>query len=238
MRRTEGDGQVERAIIGPIGGGPIEDGAPETIGVDTICLGHGLTPSVQLARQAGCEHRYDSDQRAYLPVRDAWLQTTLPGLFVVGDGAGIGGKDVAQWEGRLAALAAASQLNRSVAPDRVNAVRRDLARQRRFAAVLIDLFPASAHLSDLLTDDTVLCRCEEITVGEIRRVVAEGAETLNAVRMVTRAGMGRCQGRMCGGPVTELLARELGQPVETLGQVTPRPPVVPVPLEGLLEEEA
>ena len=171
-------------------------------------------------------------------MRDEWLQSTQPGLFVVGDGAGIGGKDVAQWEGRLAALAAAGQLTRSVAADRIAAVRRELARQRRFAAVLIDLFPASAHLGDLLTDDTVLCRCEEITVGEIRRVVAEGAETLNAVRMVTRAGMGRCQGRMCGGPVAELLARELGQPVEALGQVTPRPPVVPVPLEGLLEEEA
>jgi D-hydroxyproline dehydrogenase subunit alpha len=171
-------------------------------------------------------------------VRDEWLQTTQNGMFVAGDGAGIGGKEVALWEGRLAALAAANQLKRSVAPDRVAAVRRELGRQRRFAVVLLDLFPASAHLCDLLTDDTVLCRCEEITVGEIRRVVAEGAETLNAVRMVTRAGMGRCQGRMCGEPVAELIARTLGQPVEALGQVTPRPPVVPVPLEGLLEEEA
>jgi D-hydroxyproline dehydrogenase subunit alpha len=231
LRRAEGDGRVERAVIGPRG-----DGTLETLAVDTICLGHGLTPSVQLARQAGCEHRYDPDQRAYLPVRDESLQSTLPGLFVVGDGAGSGGKDVAQWEGRLAALAAADQMKRRVAPERVAAVRRELARQQRFAAVLTDLFPASAHLGDLLTDDTVLCRCEEITVGEIRQVVAEGAETLNAVRMVTRAGMGRCQGRMCGGPVAELLARMLSQPVEALGQVTPRPPVIPVPLDGLLEE--
>lgn len=231
VRRAEGDGQVERAVIGPV-----EGGAPKTLAVDTICLGHGFTPSVQLARQAGCEHHYDPDQRAYLPVRDGWLQTTQEGIFVAGDGAGIGGKDVAQWEGRLAALAAAIQLKRSVAPDRIAVVQRELARQRRFAAVLTDLFPASVHLGDLLTDDTVLCRCEEITVGEIRRAVEEGAETLNAVRMVTRAGMGWCQGRMCGGPVSELLARTLGQPVEALGQVTPRPPVVPVPLEGLLDE--
>lgn len=233
VRRADGAVRVECAVIGPI-----EGDALETVPVDTICLGHGFTPSVQLARQAGCEHCYDPGLRAYVPLRDEWLQTTLPGLFVAGDGAGIGGKDVAQWEGRLAALAAAGQLNRRVGSERVAVVCRELARQRRFAAVLTDLFPASAHLGDLLTDDTVLCRCEEITVGEIRRVVAEGAETLNAVRMVTRAGMGRCQGRMCGGPVAELLARELGQPVEALGQVTPRPPVVPVPLEGLLEEEA
>lgn len=231
IRRAEGDGQVVRAVIGPVSGG-----AAETLDVDTICLGHGFTPSVQLARQAGCEHRYDPGQRAYLPVRDEWLQTTQEGIFVAGDAAGIGGKDVALWEGRLAALAAARQLGRAVPPDRLAAARRELARQRRFAAVLLDLFPASAHLGDLLTDDTVLCRCEEITVAEVRRAVAEGAETLNAVRMVTRAGMGRCQGRMCGGPVSELIARELGRPVEALGQVTPRPPVAPVPLEGLLEE--
>lgn len=231
VRRAEGDGRVERAVIGPVRGYE-----RDILPVDTICLGHGFTPSVQLARQAGCEHRYDPGQRAYLPVRNEWLQTTQPGIFVAGDAAGIGGKDVAQWEGRLAALAAARQLGRAIPDGRAEAVRRELARQRRFAAVLLDLFPASAHLGDLLTDDTVLCRCEEITVGEIRRAIADGAETLNAVRMVTRAGMGRCQGRMCGGPVSDLIARELGRPVEALGQVTPRPPVVPVPLEGLLED--
>ncbi len=232
VRRAEGDGQVERAVIGPVHGE-----ATQTVEVDAICLGHGLTPSVQLARQAGCEHRYDSQQRTYLPVRDEGLQTTLPGLYVAGDGAGIGGKDVAQWEGRLAALGAARQLGRTPSPERVALVQRELARQRRFAATLLAMFPYSADLGILLTDETVLCRCEEITVGEIRRVVEEGATTLNAVRMVTRAGMGRCQGRMCGGPVLDLLARELNQPPEVLGQVYPRPPVVPVPLEGLLEEE-
>jgi NAD(P)H-nitrite reductase large subunit len=124
-----------------------------------------------------------------------------------------------------------------VVPERVRALRQGLERQRRFAAVLDALFPLSAHLADLLTDDTVLCRCEEITVSEVRRAVAEGATTVSAVRMLTRAGMGRCQGRMCGAVVTELLARELGRPVEAAGQATPRPPVVPIPLGGLIDDE-
>ena len=231
VRGAEGAGQVERAVFGPVQGT-----TTETVAVDTICLGHGFTPSVQLARQAGCHHRYDPQQRVYLPVRDAELQTTLPGILVAGDGAGIGGKDVALWEGRLAALGAARHLGRTVSPDRVSAVQHELSHQRRLAAALLVMFPPSAHLGSLLTDDTVLCRCEEITVGEIRQAVREGASTLNAVRMVTRAGMGRCQGRMCGGPVLELLARELNQAADALGQVTPRAPVVPIPLEGLLEE--
>jgi NADPH-dependent 2,4-dienoyl-CoA reductase/sulfur reductase-like enzyme len=205
------------------------------VSVDTICLGHGFTPAVQLSRLAGCEHHYHPVQRAYVPVRDAQLQTTLAGLFVAGDGAGIGGKDVARLEGRLAALSAAQALGRLVDPSRIVALERELGRQRRFVAVLDALFPLSPHLTDLLTDDTVLCRCEEITVGQVRQVVAAGATTVSAVRMLTRAGMGRCQGRMCGPAVAELLAQELGRPVEKVGQASPRPPVVPIPLDGLLD---
>ena len=237
VRRAEGQGCVERAVIGPVADSSA--GAPaETVAVDTICLGHGFTPAVQLSRLAGCEHHYQPLQRAYVPRRDEWLQTTLAGLFVAGDGAGIGGKDVARLEGRLAALGAARALGREVPSGQVAALRRKLGRQRRFAAVLDALFPLSAHLADLLTDDTLLCRCEEITVGLVRQAIAEGATTVSALRMLTRAGMGRCQGRMCGPPVAELLARELDQPVEAVGQATPRPPVVPIPLAGLLDDEA
>jgi bacterioferritin-associated ferredoxin len=180
-------------------------------------------------------HRYQPELRAHIPVRDEWLQTTLEGLFVTGDGAGIGGKDVAILEGRLAALGVARNLRQTVPSARVSAVNRALARQRRFAAVLEALFPFSSHTIDLLTDDTVVCRCEEVFMADIRRVIKEGATTVNAVRMLTRAGMGRCQGRMCGSSVAELLARELGQPVRAVGQATPRPPVIPVPLGGLIE---
>jgi bacterioferritin-associated ferredoxin len=193
-------------------------------------------PAVQLSRLAGCAHRYQPVQRAYVPVRDEGLQTTLDGIYVAGDGAGIGGKDVARWEGRLAALGAAQRLGWEVDRGKVAEAQQALARQRRFSAVLDALFPTSAHLIELLTDDTILCRCEEITVGDIRRAIREGATTVSAIRMLTRAGMGRCQGRMCGSSVADLLARNLDQPVEAAGQSTPRPPIVPVPLGGLTEE--
>jgi NADPH-dependent 2,4-dienoyl-CoA reductase/sulfur reductase-like enzyme len=234
--RAEGEGQVERAVIGPVPNADRESPA-ETVPVDTICLGFGFTPAIQLSRLAGCEHTYRPEQRIYTPVRDEGLQTTLPGLFVAGDGARIGGKDVARLEGQLAALGAARSLGQNIAPGRIADVEQALARQRRFAGVLDALFPYATHLADLLTDDTILCRCEEITVGEVRRAIAEGATTVAAVRMITRAGMGRCQGRMCGSSVAELVAQELGRPVEAAGLPTPRPPVVPIPLDGLIDDE-
>lgn len=231
--RAEGDRQVERVVVGPVDGS-----RSETVLADTICLGHGFTPAVQLSRLAGCEHHYRPDQAAFVPLRDEWLQTTRSGLFVVGDGAGIGGKDVALLEGKLAAMGAALQLGRDVPPSRISTLKRDLSRQRRFAAVLDALFPFSARLGNLLTDDTVLCRCEEVTVGEIRRAIDERATTVSAVRMLTRAGMGRCQGRMCGGPLAELIARQTAQAVEAVGIAAPRPPIMPVELEGMLEVES
>jgi NADPH-dependent 2,4-dienoyl-CoA reductase/sulfur reductase-like enzyme len=230
--RAEGDGQLEEVTIGPLDGS-----RPEIVVADTLCLGHGFVPGIQLSRLAGCEHQYRPEQAAYVPVRNEWLETTLAGVFVAGDGAGIGGKDVALLEGQLAAVRATRRLGREADPDKVSNLRRDLARQRRFAAVLDDLFPLSSNLGNLLTDDTVLCRCEEVTVGDVRRAIGEGASTVSAIRMLTRAGMGRCQGRMCGAPVAELLARQLDQPVASVGQATPRPPVVPIPLQGMLEAD-
>lgn len=229
--RAEGDGQVEQAVIGPADGG-----SSETLAVDTICLGHGFVPAVQLPAQAGCELQYRSEAGCHVPRRDEWLQTSLPGLFVAGDGAGIGGKDVALWEGRLAAMAAAAQVGHAVDATQIETARREVRRQKRFADVLETLFPFPPGQWDLITDDTVLCRCEEITLGEVRQVLADGATTPTAVKSLTRAGMGRCQGRMCYGAVANVVAQQTGQPLETVGTLTPRPPVVPVPLEGLLEE--
>jgi NADPH-dependent 2,4-dienoyl-CoA reductase/sulfur reductase-like enzyme len=229
--RAEGDGRLEQAVIGAVNGG-----ARETIAVDTLCLGFGFVPATQLPAQAGCELEYRTESGSYVPRRDQWLQTSLPGLFVAGDGAGIGGKDTALWEGRLAAMAAAAQLGLTVPGERIETARRERLRQKRFAAVLDTLFPFPPALWDLMTDDTILCRCEEITLGEVRQVVADGATTPTAVKGLTRAGMGRCQGRMCFGTVAQVIARETGRPVDSMRPSTPRPPVLPVPLEGLTEE--
>lgn len=231
--RAEGNGQVEQAVITPLAGGK-----PETIPVDLVCLGYGFTPAIQLSWQAGCEHQYRPECGGYVPLRDEWLQTTLPGVFVAGDGAGIGGKDVALLEGRLAALGAASRLGRQPETRLVASLRRDLAHQRRFASLLSQLFPFQEGLLDLMTDDTILCRCEEVTLKEIRQAIANGATTVNAVKALTRAGMGRCQGRMCAQSIAAAIARQTSQTIEKVGYFYPHAPVVPIPLAGLIDQNS
>ncbi len=229
--QAQGQGRLEKVYSGPPGGPENKEYA-----VDTVCLGYGFTPAVQLSRLAGADHAYDPSLGCHIPIRDAWLQTSLPGLFVAGDGAAIGGKDTALAEGRLALLGAARYLRMGSYKDRAHRAKRELAKQRRFADLLSRLYPFPPALWDRLTDETILCRCEEVTLGQIRQVISEGANTVSAVRVLTRAGMGNCQGRMCGGSLAAVLSRELGLDPQILKPATPRPPIIPITLDEMLEE--
>jgi NAD(P)H-nitrite reductase large subunit len=104
---------------------------------------------------------------------------------------------------------------------------------------LVELFTPGAGLYGLARDDTVVCRCEEITLGEIRQAVAEGATSANEVKDLTRTGMGNCQGRICGELVARIIAAEMRSHVadehaiEAAGIFTARSPIHPLPLAAL-----
>ena len=83
--------------------------------------------------------------------------------------------------------------------------------------------------------DTIICRCEEITYGEILDAIACGATDVDAVKRMTRAGMGLCQGKSCGRLVRAMLSRELKTPVSEIRPSTQRIPVRPVPARALAE---
>lgn len=229
---AQGIDRVESATYGRLDGL-----SSQTIPVDTICLGYGFVPAVQLSRQAGCTHTYDAQLWGWVPFRDEWLQTTVSGIFAAGDGTGIGGKDTALIEGQLAALGVARILGKKISPAHVALVRRNLRRQKRFADMLNTLFPFPPQTLDLLTDQTYICRCEGVRVADIHKMISEGATTLGILRKLTRAGMGRCQGRFCGHTLAAILSQETGQPIDQLALPTPRPPVMPIPLHGLADHE-
>jgi thioredoxin reductase/bacterioferritin-associated ferredoxin len=240
VTEARGDGQVEAAVICRLDatGRPIA-GSAETVAVDTIAIGYGLIPATELSRQLGCEHDFLPERGGYAPRRDAEMRTSLRGVFAVGDGAGIGGAELAQIEGRIAAVAAARDLGRlseSVAQAAIWQEQPDLVRQRRFAAMLAERFAPPPGLDALANDATIICRCEEVTLGDIRRAVADGATAANEVKGLTRAGMGNCQGRICGERVARIIAAEAGHAgdpaaIRAAGCFTARPPIHPLPLE-------
>jgi hypothetical protein len=156
-------------------------------------------------------------------------------VSVAGELTGIAGAEQAQEEGRLAALAIARELGRHPRTDG-SEVRRRLARARRFSAVVQRRFaPRLDALAALATDDTVVCRCEELTAGTLRGALREHphVRTLDALKLLTRAGMGPCQGRMCLPAATQLVCAARGVSPSAVGPYRARPPVKPILLGAL-----
>ena len=237
----EGMESVERAVVARLDDAwrPVS-GTERSLDVDTVVLGYGLVPSPELADLAGCSLAYDSGRGGWIPVADPerLMATSSAGVFVAGDGAGIGGADMAEAEGRLAGLGAAAHLGRL---DAVEARRlaaptlRTLRRFRTFRRTLGAILAPRPGLYELATDDTIVCRCEEVTAAQIRVAVEEGARQVTEVRAVTRAGMGLCQGRLCIPTVTGLLGRWANVSPETAGRLPPRLPARPVPIPVLAD---
>ena len=202
---------------------------------DAIGMGWGLKPEAQLADLAGVPFRHDALQANWIPVRDQAGRTPVAGIYLAGDGAGIGGADVAELAGQRAALALLADAGHRIDPLETVTLDRRLAGLARFRGALERAFPFPAHLARALPDDAILCRCEGLRAGELRAAARAEAATgpapeMNRAKAFTRVGMGRCQGRVCGAAAAEILAAELGRPVPQIGRLRGQPPVKPIPL--------
>ena len=196
------------------------------IACDLLLLHEGVVPQTHLSRQAGLAHRWQTEQRHWAPVVDAAGRTAEETLIVAGDAAGIAGARAAALSGRIAARTAAGKEPAELAAA--------LARERAMRPLLDRLFPPRTALPD---DEAPVCRCESITAGDIRRAVRDGAMGPNQLKAFSRAGMGPCQGRMCGLAAAEIVADERGLPVEEVGSFRIRPPVKPLTLGELASME-
>ena len=214
-----------------------------TIPCDAVGFGYGLRSETQLADLAGCRFRFDPINRAWLPERDAAGRTSVPGVYLAGDGAGIAGADAAELAGRRAALAMLEDLGNPAGNANVQAqatkLDRQLANIAEFRIGLEQAFSPPADCASHWPDDMTVCRCEEIDAGALRRCIRAGeASEINRLKALTRVGMGRCQGRMCGAAAAELLSAETGKPIAEVGRLRGQAPIKPVPLSIAMTDEA
>lgn len=235
------DGVTPMAIEGEAGVTALRfrdgQGRERRVACDAVALGYGLKPETQLAELAGARFAFDARFRLWLPVTDEDGRAG-EGLYLAGDGAAIGGADAAEASGALAALAVLHDLGLRPVIDERPVLRRRLARLRRFQRGLARAFRWPVPVLSRLPDEVAVCRCEHVTAGEIRRAMDEdlGPVDVNRVKAITRCGMGRCQGRVCGPALQEIAAAHAGLPAEAVGRLRGQAPVKPVPL-GILEEE-
>jgi hypothetical protein len=235
--RADGHRAVERAVVARIDaeGYPI-NGTEKSFEVDAVCAGFGFQPSNEIARALGCRHVFDERLGHLVTERDARGRSSVAQVWIAGDCGGLGGARLAQAQGIMAGADIASDLDR-VARDRgeVEAARRMSARARKFQRALWTLFRAPRIVEQLARPDTILCRCEEISLASIRKAIESEIGSAGALKRLTRAGMGRCQGRYCGPLIVDLVARSCGTPIDEFSFFAPRMPFKPVPIAVLSE---
>lgn len=210
-------------------------GKHHAVAADVVLLHHGVVPNTQLTRLLRLEHRWDDAQIAWHPVRDEWGASSLAGVWIAGDGAGIEGARAAQASGTLAALGIAH------AAGRIGEAERDqwakawwwmLARERAARPFLDALFRPPDWIG-VPGDGTLVCRCEEVTAGRIREMARIGCAGPNQTKFFSRCGMGPCQGRLCGLTVTQIIADAQHTSPHAVGAYRVRAPIKPIPLHAL-----
>lgn len=172
------------------------------VDVDALAISYGFTPQVELAVALGCDTRLDRDGSLVVAV-DGNQRTSVAAVYAAGEITGVGGADLALLEGTIAGRAVTGQ-----PPD--PRARRRRARARRFAQAMHDVHRRPSWI-DQLADDTLICRCEEVPYADVRKATELGATDARSVKLLCRAGMGWCQGRICGPAVAELIAHLNGR---------------------------
>ena len=229
MLRAEGGDRVSSVVFSA-------GGREQRLETDLLLLHQGVVPNIQISQALRCEHGWDAEQLCWKPVLDPWGATSVAGVSIAGDGAGIGGAMAAEHQGRLAAIGAAARLQSLDAAKRdalADPHRRRLRHELAARPFLDRLYRPADAFRIPSGDADILCRCEEVTVGTLRQAVDLGCSGPNQLKAFVRAGMGPCQGRLCGLTVCESIARQRKCSPQEVGYYRLRPPFKPMRLGAL-----
>lgn len=204
------------------------------IAAKTVLLHEGVVPNLRLSQALNCEHEWYEPQRYWKPVLDRWGQTTIKGVSIAGDAAGIGGGPMATVRGHLAAIDNAFKLKKisESARDGLSIEHKKTLRKEEVIRPFLDhVFPPNRQALSPSDDEVMVCRCEEITAGQIREAISQGARHPAQIKGKTRAGMGPCQGRMCAATISEIISDSCSIDIVDIGSLRVRTPLKPLSIE-------
>ncbi len=208
-------------------------GRKQQITTPLLLTHQGIVPSTHLSRASGIDHKWNETQKAFQPVCDIWGETNTQGLHIAGDGSGIGGAEAAQVAGRLAAFNILYRLGYLSEDQRNQMTKKDRTALNQALSIRPLLDSLYAPLPEFISplDETIVCRCEEVTAAEIRQSISEGATGHRQIKTSLRNGMGPCQGRMCDLTVRGILVASGVNP----DQPRARTPIKPIKLGELAD---
>jgi NADPH-dependent 2,4-dienoyl-CoA reductase/sulfur reductase-like enzyme len=235
VTRAEGDDGLQRIYHSPVDADWYPDTAKEACTeVDTLCIGYGLQSRNYLAQTAGCDITFSETGGGWVPERDENFRTSRPDVFAVGDGAGVGGSHIAELEGRLAGLNAAAlikPIKEAALKERRAVLLKKLNTIQSVQKIIGHITRIRPGLTTLVDEETIVCRCEEVRWKEVKQAIHYGGHNFRTLKVMTRLGMGMCQGRFCWPAMSRMVAQETDCNISEVGPARPRPPIRPVPMD-------
>ena len=232
--RALGKDAVEAVVLARVDQvGNVVTGTEREIECDLLAVNYGFAANSELAAMASAPMRRDP-VTGWVPIADNYGRTSVPGIFVAGDSAGLRGALIAESEGTIVGAAASEALDSDVAPSpQVTDAIQSRARYQKFQIAVRESLNVPLALWKTATPDTTVCRCENVKVCEILDVLKEGHGSLNAIKRNVRAGMGWCGGRTCL-PSVAALAELHSSSAEMM---TARPMARPVSFAALARQQ-
>jgi len=203
---------------------------------ECLAVGNGFAANIELGLLAGCSPEYDADKGGWVIATAENFETSVPEVFAAGEITGVGGALKSITEGKLAAFSILNKLGKideSQYADETRSIRKERKRHLQFGSAFNTLTHLSPEKIISIPDDTILCRCEDITMGQVKDAIAAGCRTPVAVKRATRTGMGICQGRICTPVLYEIIGTITRTPIHELKPLSVRGPVKAIPLEVL-----
>lgn len=238
--RALGDQAVQSVVVAEVDhlGLPVA-GSERSVAVDLLAFNAGFTPATDLTHMAGCEHVLDRRTHHWLPVVDDRQRTSRPGIHAAGDCTGIGYLPRNLVEGEIAGTDIAGQLGLLAAGEadqRLARLQRQHAASAWYSVLLAEIYAFQAGRVNWADNSTVVCRCEGVTREAVEEsMAAQVSVELDAVKRLSRAGMGQCQGKLCFPTILGLLSRELSAERWKAQDFSARPPLKPISMQALAD---
>jgi NADPH-dependent 2,4-dienoyl-CoA reductase/sulfur reductase-like enzyme len=217
--------------------GNLIPGSEKTIRTQCLAVGHGFAANIELPQAAGCRLSFDRDAHGWVVEVDEGMCTSLPGIYASGELTGVAGARKSLIEGQIAGHSIARDLGlekeQGYQP-RLSRLRRIREKEINFGRLINRISVPPVGLWRNIHDDTIICRCEDVTMGNIRKSSVDGALTPGGIKRATRCGMGMCQGRTCGPVLHDLISMQAGlsHPAPPLSA---RIPVKSIAMSSLLD---
>jgi D-hydroxyproline dehydrogenase subunit alpha len=233
-----GDGVLQEVVCCSLDrhGGPVP-GSEKVIRTGCLAVGYGFAANIELAQAAGCRLSFDANARGWVVDVDECMRTSLPGIYAAGEITGVAGARKSLIEGGIAGLSIARDMGLQCGREhgrRLGLLRRSREKEISFGRLINRFSTPPAGLLNNINDGTIICRCEDVTMGEIRKSIAGGGLTPAGIKRATRCGMGMCQGRTCGPILHDLVSMHAGLN-DPPHPFSARTPVKPVGVSSLLD---